>query len=47
MIKVNGCPISLLQPEALRLKTFEPVLLLGADKFAHVRLFTLFNMNYF
>lgn len=36
MIKVNGCPISLLQPEILRLKTFEPVLLLGADKFAQV-----------
>ena len=36
MIKVNGCPISLLQPEILRLKTFEPVLLLGAEKFAQV-----------
>ena len=36
MIKVNGCPISLLQPEILRIKTFEPVFLLGADKFAEV-----------
>mmetsp|Transcript_27571 Transcript_27571/g.32373 ORF Transcript_27571/g.32373 Transcript_27571/m.32373 type:complete len:145 (+) Transcript_27571:1-435(+) len=36
MIKVNGCPISLLQPEILRLKTFEPVLLIGADKFSQV-----------
>ena len=29
LIKVNGCPIELLEPEILRLKTFEPVLLLG------------------
>mmetsp|Transcript_26446 Transcript_26446/g.39258 ORF Transcript_26446/g.39258 Transcript_26446/m.39258 type:complete len:146 (+) Transcript_26446:2-439(+) len=36
MIKVNGSPISLLQPEVLRLKVFEPVLLIGADKFSHV-----------
>ena len=36
MIKVNGCPISLLQPESLRIKTFEPVYLLGSDKFAEV-----------
>jgi small subunit ribosomal protein S16e len=38
MVKVNGAPISLLQPEILRLKVFEPILLLGADKFAHVRI---------
>ncbi|RYG66673.1 30S ribosomal protein S9 [archaeon] len=37
LIKVNGSPISLLQPEILRLKTYEPLLLLGADKFANVR----------
>ena len=36
LIKVNGIPISLLQPEILKMKTFEPVLLLGADKFANV-----------
>ena len=36
LIKVNGKPIALLQPEILRLKTFEPVLLLGTDKFAQV-----------
>jgi hypothetical protein len=36
LIKVNGVPISLLQPEILKLKTFEPVLLIGPDKFAHV-----------
>ena len=31
LIKVNGCPIELLEPEILRLKTFEPVLLLRPD----------------
>lgn len=36
LIKVNGTPISLLQPEILRLKTYEPMLLLGNDKFANV-----------
>jgi small subunit ribosomal protein S16e len=36
IIKVNGVPITLLQPELLKLKTFEPVLVLGADKFAGV-----------
>lgn len=36
LIKVNGIPISLLQPEILRLKTYEPVLLLGHDKFTKV-----------
>lgn len=36
MIKVNGVPISLLQPELLKLKTFEPVLLVGTDKFGIV-----------
>lgn len=38
LIKVNGAPISLLQPEILRLKTYEPMLLLGNDKFANVSL---------
>ncbi|KAJ1456210.1 ribosomal protein S5 domain 2-type protein [Pelagophyceae sp. CCMP2097] len=36
IIKVNGCPIELLEPETLRLKTYEPVLLLGPAKFADV-----------
>jgi len=36
LIKVNGCPIELLEPEILRLKTFEPVLILGQDKFANL-----------
>ena len=34
LIKVNGCPIELLEPEILRLKTYEPVLILGQDKFS-------------
>ena len=33
---MNGCPIELLEPEILRLKTFEPVLLLGQTRFANV-----------
>ncbi|ORY79905.1 40S ribosomal protein S16 [Protomyces lactucae-debilis] len=36
LIKVNGSPISLLQPEILRLKVYEPILVLGLDKFAGV-----------
>ena len=36
LIKVNGCPIELLEPEILRLKTFEPVLLLGQNRFENV-----------
>mmetsp|Transcript_38740 Transcript_38740/g.84545 ORF Transcript_38740/g.84545 Transcript_38740/m.84545 type:complete len:144 (-) Transcript_38740:64-495(-) len=36
MIKVNGTPINLLQPEILRLKTYEPVLLLGNERFSQV-----------
>mmetsp|Transcript_22146 Transcript_22146/g.20128 ORF Transcript_22146/g.20128 Transcript_22146/m.20128 type:complete len:146 (+) Transcript_22146:32-469(+) len=36
IIKVNGAPINLLQPEILRLKTFEPILLLGTDKFDNI-----------
>ena len=36
MIKINGCPIELVQPEVLRFKVFEPILLLGAEVFAGV-----------
>ena len=36
LIKVNGCPIELMEPEVLRIKTFEPVLLLGQNRFANV-----------
>eukprot|EP00771_Trimastix_marina_P000095 gnl/Trimastix_PCT/11.p2 GENE.gnl/Trimastix_PCT/11~~gnl/Trimastix_PCT/11.p2 ORF type:complete len:164 (+),score=37.75 gnl/Trimastix_PCT/11:57-494(+) len=36
LIKVNGQPIELIQPEILRYKVFEPMLILGRDKFANV-----------
>eukprot|EP01101_Sappina_pedata_P002168 TRINITY_DN12427_c0_g1_i1.p2 TRINITY_DN12427_c0_g1~~TRINITY_DN12427_c0_g1_i1.p2 ORF type:complete len:146 (-),score=75.46 TRINITY_DN12427_c0_g1_i1:304-741(-) len=36
LLKVNGCPLELVQPEILRLKVFEPILLLGKDKFSMV-----------
>ena len=36
LIKVNGCPIELLEPAILRVKTFEPVLLLGPARFSNV-----------
>jgi small subunit ribosomal protein S16e len=36
LIKVNGAPITLVQPEILRLKIMEPMLILGQDKFANV-----------
>ena len=34
LIKVNGQPIENIQPEVLRLKVFEPVLIVGQDKFS-------------
>ncbi|KAJ3134253.1 40S ribosomal protein S16 [Physocladia obscura] len=36
LIKLNGSPLDLVQPEILKLKVYEPVLILGADKFAGV-----------
>lgn len=36
MIRVNGVPLHLLQPEILRVKVLEPVLLLGQNRFAKV-----------
>jgi small subunit ribosomal protein S16e len=36
LLKVNGIPLELVEPEILRFKIFEPVLLLGRDKFATV-----------
>ena len=35
LLKVNGCPIELLEPEILRIKSYEPVLLLGQARFAN------------
>eukprot|EP00594_Rhizosolenia_setigera_P014552 CAMPEP_0178974246 /NCGR_PEP_ID=MMETSP0789-20121207/22329_1 /TAXON_ID=3005 /ORGANISM="Rhizosolenia setigera, Strain CCMP 1694" /LENGTH=145 /DNA_ID=CAMNT_0020662517 /DNA_START=198 /DNA_END=635 /DNA_ORIENTATION=+ len=36
LIKINGQPIENLEPACLRLKVFEPVLILGEDKFANI-----------
>ncbi len=36
MIRVNGVPLELVQPEILRLKVFEPILILGKERFANV-----------
>ncbi|CAN6648029.1 small ribosomal subunit protein uS9B [Trichomonascus vanleenenianus] len=36
LLKVNGTPISLVQPEILRFKVYEPLLIVGLDKFANV-----------
>ena len=36
LIKVNGQPIELIQPESMRLKVFEPVLVLGQEKFSNL-----------
>lgn len=36
LVKVNGSPLSLVQPEILRNKVYEPFLVAGLDKFAGV-----------
>ncbi|KAF7541450.1 hypothetical protein G7054_g665 [Neopestalotiopsis clavispora] len=36
LIKVNGQPLSLVQPQILRFKVYEPLLVIGLDKFAGV-----------
>lgn len=36
LIKVNGKPLKLFAPEILRAKLYEPILILGTDKFADV-----------
>ncbi|CAK1360141.1 unnamed protein product [Cercospora beticola] len=36
LIKVNGKPLSLVEPQILRFKVYEPLLILGLDKFADV-----------
>merc|ERR1712063_3145 len=36
LLKINGCPVGFVQPEALRTKVMEPVLLLGFDRFSQV-----------
>eukprot|EP00164_Ancoracysta_twista_P000313 GFYU01000434.1.p1 GENE.GFYU01000434.1~~GFYU01000434.1.p1 ORF type:complete len:143 (-),score=45.08 GFYU01000434.1:209-637(-) len=36
LVKINGYPIELVEPEILRYKVFEPILLLGRERFAGV-----------
>merc|ERR1712157_28854 len=36
LIKLNGSPIELIEPEMMRLKVFEPINLLGRERFADV-----------
>jgi small subunit ribosomal protein S16e len=36
LIKVNGRPLSLVQPQVLRFKVYEPLLVVGLDKFANI-----------
>ncbi|MCJ1277689.1 40S ribosomal protein S16 [Puttea exsequens] len=36
LVKVNGKPLALTQPEILRFKVYEPLLVVGLDKFANV-----------
>lgn len=33
LVKVNGKPLSLVEPQILRYKVYEPILILGTDKF--------------
>jgi hypothetical protein len=33
LVKVNGKPLSLVEPQILRFKVYEPILILGPDKF--------------
>lgn len=35
-MKLNGSPLDLLEPEGLRVKVFEPLLILGSDRFADI-----------
>lgn len=36
VLRVNGQPITLIQPDGLRWKVYEPMLVVGADKFSTV-----------
>ncbi|KAI9659905.1 MAG: 40S ribosomal protein S16 [Bathelium mastoideum] len=36
LVKVNGKPLALVQPEILRFKVYEPLLIIGLDKFEGV-----------
>ncbi|XP_026413363.1 40S ribosomal protein S16-like [Papaver somniferum] len=36
LIKINGSPVELVEPEILRFKAYEPILILGRQRFAGV-----------
>merc|ERR1711964_122331 len=36
VLKVNGTPLELIKPETLRVKVFEPILILGKERFEKV-----------
>ena len=36
VVRVNGSPIELLEPQSLRVKVLEPILLLGLKRFQHL-----------
>ncbi|KAG5457136.1 MAG: hypothetical protein BJ554DRAFT_2929, partial [Olpidium bornovanus] len=36
LIRLNGSPIELVEPDILKFKIYEPILLIGQDKFANV-----------
>lgn len=36
VMRINGSPIELLQPQALRIKVMEPILLLGLKRFQNL-----------
>ena len=36
LMRINGCPMDLIKPEVLKMKVYEPVLLLGKERFAKV-----------
>lgn len=38
LVKVNGRPLSLVEPAVLRFKVYEPILILGPDKFGRLKL---------
>ena len=37
-IRVNGKALSLVEPESMRLKVFEPILLVGGNKFKDINI---------
>jgi small subunit ribosomal protein S16e len=36
LIKINGSPLHLVQPDILKVKIYEPLLLLGSEKFSQL-----------